>query len=76
MEPVKKSFNLDKKLIEKADEIIQANQGVNMTTIVNQALAMWLENPSIKLARPRDVSIEEIEKLMDEDGDLLLVLAK
>jgi len=62
--------------VDQANKIIEVNQGINMTTIVNQALKMWLENPVMKVAKPRSVSIEEIEQQMEDEADLLVDLAK
>lgn len=76
MEEVKKSFDIDAKIVRKMKAFVKQNQGISEKAILHQALLAWFENPVFKVARPRDVSIEEMEEQMKIEKDILLDLAK
>jgi hypothetical protein len=76
MEEVKKSFDLDVELAEKMKAFVKENKGISEKAILHQALLAWFENPVFKVAKPRDVSIEEMEAQMNNEKDILLDLAK
>lgn len=76
MKEVKKSFDIDITIAQKMKAFVKENQGISEKAILHQALLAWFENPSFKIAKPRKVSIEEMEKQMKTEKDILLDLAK
>ncbi len=76
MSMIKKSINIDETIAKDIDQIIKDNPEMTFTTITIQALKNWIENPVIKIARPRQVTDSDLKNMIEEDKELLMDLAK
>jgi hypothetical protein len=67
---IKKSFNLDKNISDKIDEIISENPHFSFTVLVNQALATWIKNPVLTL-NTSNFTKDDVSKFMEEHSELM-----
>lgn len=73
---VKKSVNIEEKILSDLNFILENNPEMSFTTITNLALKAWIKNPVLNIAKPRVVSQAEIDQLIDENRPLLEDLSK
>lgn len=76
MKFIKKSFNTTGDLAQRMDDYIRDNPGVSFTMLVNQALIQWLKNPVVELTGRGQLTERELQKILEDNRELLKDLAK
>lgn len=76
MKIIKKSLNLSSDVVQRLDDYIAKNPGLNFTLIANAAIEAWLENPQIKFQKAAPMTQDEIKRFMRENKELMRDLAK
>lgn len=73
---VKKSFNISADLAQRLDDFVSENPGLSLTLIMQQALDMWLTQPTLKVKLPKQHTDDDVDALIRENADLMEDLSK